>query len=149
MIYYVVIAVLIALDQCTKLIVDRNMAPGESIGVLDGIFHITHIHNTGAAFSFFTGHAMALGIVTGVALLVGLVFIYLKRNTGGALLMISLSMIIGGGIGNLIDRFARGYVVDFLDFRVFPVFNMADIFVTVGCALLCVYALRGGKEDAR
>lgn len=147
--YYIIIGILVALDQCTKLIVDKNMAPGESIGVLDGIFHITHIHNTGAAFSFFTGHAMLLGIVTGVALLAGLVFVFIKRNSGSLLLMIPVCMIIGGGIGNLIDRFSKGYVIDFIDFRVFPVFNLADIFVTVGCVLLCVYALVGGRKDAR
>ena len=75
-------------------------------------------------------------------LFAGLVFVFLNRHSEERMMMYSLCMIIGGGLGNLADRIAKGYVVDFIDFRVFPVFNFADICVTIGCVLLCFSILR-------
>lgn len=144
---FVLIFCILAADQGIKWYVTNNMALGESNAVIDGIFHITYIRNNGAAFSIFKGQTALLGIVTGVLIIVGLVFLYIRRYSENKLMMYSVSMIIGGGIGNLIDRIRLGYVVDYLDFRVFPVFNLADICVTTGCILLCLSILiNGGKE---
>ena len=79
--------------------------------------------------------------VPALFILVGLVYIFKHRSDRRRILLIAIALIVGGGIGNLIDRISLGYVVDFFDFRVFPIFNIADIFVTIGCALLCVYVL--------
>lgn len=89
----------------------------------------------------FAEHTLVLGMFAGIVVLGLLVFVFLKRKTASPLLLISLVMIASGGMGNVIDRLARGYVVDFFDFRVFPVFNVADIFVTLGCALILFYTI--------
>lgn len=132
---------MIALDQITKLYIGQTLALGESLEVLPGIFYIRYVENTGAAFSLFSGHTKALGIVTLVVILG--IFIYMARlpRDESRLYKLSLVIIVAGGMGNAIDRFLRGYVVDFFDFVVWPVFNVADIFVCLGCGLLifCVF----------
>jgi len=117
------------------------MALGESNTVINDFFHITYIRNTGAVFSMFAEHTLVLGVFAGIVVLGLLIFVFLKRKTASPLFLISLVMIASGGMGNVIDRLARGYVVDFFDFRVFPVFNVADIFVTLGCALILFYTI--------
>lgn len=147
--YFLIIILILAGDQISKWAITSNLSLSESIPLIENVLHITYIRNTGAAFSMFEGQATVLGIFTAVLVTAGLVFIYVKRKSEDRLMMVAVSMIIGGGIGNLIDRAAYGYVVDFIDFRVFPVFNVADICVTLGCALLIVYVLTsGGKKDA-
>lgn len=140
--YYLIILLVIGCDQLTKWLIVSDMQLSETIPLIENVLHITYIRNTGAAFSFFAGHTTALGVFTAILVAAGLVFIYVKRKTGQKLMMVAVSLIIGGGAGNLIDRAAYGYVVDFIDFRVFPVFNVADICVTVGCALLCISILK-------
>ena len=135
-----VIAVAVILDQLVKHLVVSGMALGQSIPVIEGVFHITRFHNTGAAFSSFEGQRALLIALPVVLIIVGAVFLWKYRHAS-LWFRIPVAMIIGGGIGNLIDRAALGYVVDMFDFRVFPIFNVADSFVTVGCILLCVYIL--------
>lgn len=113
----------------------------ESIPVIQDVFHITYIHNTGAAFSIMAGQISLLILVPLIMIIAALVFMVVMRKKGRPLMMTSVALIAGGGIGNLIDRIALGYVVDYLDFRVFPIFNLADIAVCVGCGLLVVYVL--------
>ena len=138
--FIAVIAGAVVLDQLVKYLVANGMALGESIPVIEGVFHITRFHNTGAAFSSFEGQRVLLIALPVVLITVGLVYAW-KNRTKSRLMLVSIAMIIGGGIGNLIDRIALGYVVDMFDFRVFPIFNVADSFVTVGCILLCIYIL--------
>lgn len=145
--YFVLILSILALDQGIKRLIVSNMDLGESNAVIDGIFHITYIRNHGAAFSIFRGQTVLLEIVTGILIVAGIAFMLIKRNSEDRLTMYSVAMIIGGGLGNLIDRVFMGYVVDYLDFRVFPVFNLADICVTCGCILLCFSIIVGGKEE--
>lgn len=143
--YLLLIFGAVCLDQGVKYLVSSGMALGDSVPVIDGIFHITLYHNTGAAFSSFEGQrALLIGLPV-VLIIAGLVFLWKCRDKSRGLL-IPAAMIVGGGIGNLIDRIATGYVVDMFDFRVFPIFNVADCFVTVGCILLCVYILFFDKE---
>ncbi len=111
----------------------------QSIPIIDGIFHITYIQNTGAAFSMFSGHAGILALVT-VIITIGILFYLFKlRKDGHWALMLSLSLIVAGGLGNIVDRLSLKYVVDFLDLRVWPIFNLADVYVCCGCGLLVVY----------
>ena len=138
--FIAVIAGAVVLDQLVKYLVANGMALGESIPVIEGVFHITRFHNTGAAFSSFEGQRVLLIALPVVLITVGLVYAW-KNRTKSRLMLVSIAMIIGGGIGNLIDRIALGYVVDMFDFRVFPIFNVADSFGTVGCILLCIYIL--------
>ncbi|MBQ2064291.1 MAG: signal peptidase II [Firmicutes bacterium] len=138
--YILIIIGAVALDQLVKYLVVQGMALGESIPVIEGIFHITRFHNTGAAFSSFEGQRVLLIAMPCVLIAAGLIYMW-RHKEGSRLLLVPIAMIIGGGIGNLIDRALLGYVVDMFDFRVFPIFNVADSFVTVGCILLCIYVL--------
>jgi len=139
--YIILFFIILGLDQLSKWLVSLNMALGESNTVINDFFHITYIRNTGAVFSMFAEHTLVLGVFAGIVVLGLLIFVFLKRKTASPLFLISLVMIASGGMGNVIDRLARGYVVDFFDFRVFPVFNVADIFVTLGCALILFYTI--------
>ncbi|MCB6992521.1 signal peptidase II [bacterium 210820-DFI.6.37] len=141
MYYYLIIAAVIVLDQAVKKIVTLSLSLNESIPVISQIFHITYIRNTGAAFSLMAGFRLLLILIPVLVILAAGIFIFRKRKTAHPLLLTSLAFISGGGLGNVIDRALFGYVVDYLDFRVFPVFNIADIFVCLGCGLMIVYIL--------
>ena len=124
------------------------MALYESVPVVQDIFHITYIHNTGAAFSIMEGKISVLILLPMLMIIAAIVFMIVMRKKGHPLMMTSVALIAGGGLGNLIDRMALGYVVDYLDFRVFPIFNLADIAVCVGCGLLILYVLFiDGKQN--
>ena len=121
-----------------------------TIPVIEDIFHITYIHNTGAAFSMMEGMRNVLVLLPAVMIAAAVIYMFIKRKTGHPLMLTSVALIAGGGIGNLIDRIALGYVVDYLDFRVFPIFNLADICVCTGCGLLILYVLFiDGKQDGK
>ena len=139
MIYLAIILGVMILDRVVKVSVSSGMAPGDSIPLIENIFHITYVRNEGAAFSMLQGHPTLLIIFPAVVLGIGIIFICVKKNDFNAVFLVSLSLIIGGGLGNLTDRLAQGYVVDMFDFRFFPVFNVADIAVCVGCGLLMLY----------
>ena len=132
----------VALDQITKAIVVSNMALHEEIAFLPGFMRFYHTQNTGAAFSMLSGHRWVFMVFSVVAM--GLIVYLLYRFYGRhPMLSVSLAAVLGGGIGNMIDRVLNGYVVDFLDFQFmeFAVFNVADIFVTCGTVALAVYIL--------
>ncbi len=140
--YCVIVAiVIIVLDQLTKLAVINNMALGEDIPLIEGVFHLHYIRNEGAAFSLMEGRQALL--IALVLIVVAVIFIYgwRVRKTEGAMLFWGLGCVAGGGIGNLIDRVRWGYVVDFFDIQVWPIFNVADIAVCVGCGLILIYIL--------
>ena len=141
--YYIAILALIGLDWLTKHWVQTSMALNDTIPVIDGIFHITYIHNYGAAFSILQGKQGFLLIVTGIAMASIVVYMVIaqRKNELTPMGMWSLALILAGGIGNFIDRVRFGYVVDFFDFRVWPIFNVADIAVCCGCGLLVFYVL--------
>lgn len=141
MYYFLIIIAVVILDQIIKNLTVNSMMLYESIPVIQDVFHITYIHNTGAAFSIMAGQISLLILVPLIMIIAALVFMFVMRKKGHPLMMTSVALIAGGGIGNLIDRIALGYVVDYLDFRVFPIFNLADIAVCVGCGLLVVYVL--------
>jgi len=132
----------VALDQITKAIVVSNMALHEEIAFLPGFMRFYYTQNTGAAFSMLSGHRWVFMVfsVAAMALIVYLLFRFHGRHP---LLSISMAAVLGGGIGNMIDRVLNGYVVDFLDFQFmdFAVFNVADIFVTCGTCALAVYII--------
>lgn len=139
--YYLLILVLVVADQASKAYIRSGMMPGDSIPVIAQIFHITYVQNTGAAFSILQNEPLLLKVLP-IALIVGIaIYLYRKGQDEHWSLKTALSLIIAGGIGNLIDRVRFGFVVDFFDFRVFPVFNIADIAVCTGCGFLILYVL--------
>lgn len=137
--YYIIIILAVLLDQILKFAVRTNMNLHQSIPIIDGFFHLTYIQNTGAAFSLFSGKTGMLAIIT-VFITIGILFyLYKLRKTAHWALMLSLSLIVSGGLGNIIDRVNLKYVVDFLDLQIWPIFNFADIYVCFGCGLLVFY----------
>ena len=135
--YFVVILLWVAFDQYTKYLVRTGMSLGETIPLLEDIFHLTYVNNYGAAFGIFQGKQVFLIVFTLVALVGISVFLFTQRKSLSWYLLLAMALVVGGGIGNLIDRIAFGYVVDFLDFRLWaPVFNVADVGVCCGCALM-------------
>lgn len=141
MLYLLLIVAVMVLDRIVKISVNTNLDPGESIPVIENIFHITYVQNTGAAFSMLQGHPLLLIIVPAVVIFIGIVFVLAVSKTYNKVFLISVSLICGGGLGNLTDRVAQGFVTDMFDFRIFPVFNVADICVCVGCGLLILYMI--------
>ena len=130
-------------DQVTKWIVVKTMELGQSIEVIPGIFRFTYIHNYGAAFGSMADSRWIFMILSTVAIIAILVFIFWKKPQS-KLLLASLGLIAGGGIGNMIDRVCLGYVVDFIDFCAFPkvwmwIFNVADACVCIGAGMLALW----------
>ena len=148
LLWIIIMAAAVILDQITKLIVVNNMAAPdpitnfshESITVIENIISFRRVHNYGAAWGILSDHRWVFILVTAIAIVILPIFLYKYRKLH-FLFGFSLSLIIGGAIGNMIDRVFLGYVVDFLEFTFinFPVFNVADICVTCGAVLMFIY----------
>jgi signal peptidase II len=141
----VLMVVAVALDQISKYLIVANMDLHESIEIIPGIFNFTYIQNRGAAFGSFDEHRWVFLILSAVAILAILGFLFWKKPQN-KLLLASLILVTGGGIGNMIDRIFLGYVIDFLDFCAFPslwmwIFNVADAFVCIGAGLLALWMI--------
>ena len=149
------VTIILVLDQLTKFIVDRTMPLHHSIPVIDDLFSLTYIRNTGAAFGMLAGSAaefrlpfLVLFSVLAIGFIVMMVRRLPDREKG---LITALAFILGGAIGNLIDRLAYGEVIDFLDFYWsnyhWPAFNIADSFITVGVVITVFYLIKAKGED--
>lgn len=132
----------VALDQWTKYLTVANIPMYGEIPAWNGVFHLTYILNTGAAFSMLEGQTWFFFVIT-VAFLAGVAVILWKKWITHTLGLFALAMVVGGAIGNFIDRMTTGAVVDMiaLDFMDFAVFNVADSFIVVGAILLCIWAI--------
>lgn len=140
--YILLLAVTIGGDQLLKWWVVTHLELGQSAPLLPGLVQLTRLHNTGAAWSSFSGKTGLLAAVT-VVLLALVVWLVAKKIVRHPLGLTACMLVLGGGIGNMIDRLARGYVVDMFDlmFMSYPIFNLADCFVVVGVILGAVYYL--------
>ena len=144
------ILIMVVLDQLSKWLAVVYLQPVGSVPFIPGVLRLTYAHNTGAAFSMLAGKQEFLIGVTAVAMLV-MLCILLRRKAPNAFAHWGLAMVVGGGIGNLIDRVLNGYVVDYFDvvFMKFAIFNVADCFVVVGCVCLFIGVLFSEAFDAR
>lgn len=140
-IYYLIVVMIAGLDQMVKWIIINQVDLFEKIPVIPGIFDITHIRNDGAAYSMFSSMPILLIAMPSIVMIAGLVYLALAKKENQVLLMVAIAMVIGGGLGNLIDRIKTGYVVDYLDIQIIPIFNLADICICVGCGLLFIYLI--------
>lgn len=147
MLWGIIVVIAIALDQVSKYIIERYVEYGSMIPVIDKFFYITYFRNKGAAWGMFQNGRYFFIAVT---VIVAGVLIYMLTRSSNKLLKFSLAFILGGALGNFIDRVRVGSVVDFLDFYFgsyhFPTFNAADSFVVIGTVLLGIYMLFIHKE---
>lgn len=136
---YVVMILALAIDQLTKYWASSSLA-GKSVPVIQDVFHLTYLENTGAAFGMGQNNNWFFILMSFVILAV-IIVLLLKYKPKEPIARISAGLIISGAVGNLIDRLVRGFVVDFLDFRLisFPVFNFADCCIVIGAVLFMVY----------
>lgn len=140
--------ILLCIDQIAKLLVINLLTKTDSIAIIKNFFYLTYINNDGAAFSILVGKRIFL-ILVAIIVIIMLIHYIKKNNIQNKLELVSISLIIGGSLGNLMDRVVRGYVIDFLDFKIFnynfPIFNLADTFIVIGVILLLLKELR--KEN--
>ena len=140
---FISILLLIALDQAVKWYVVKEIPLGGMRRFIPKVVSLTYLKNSGAAFSMLENQQWFFTIITLIAM--GSAFVYLYRNIKGSIwLLLGLTLIISGGIGNFIDRVRQGFVVDMfhLDFMNFAIFNVADIYLSIGVGLLLIYLLR-------
>ena len=147
-IYSTIIAVGVILDQLTKLLSVKFLMPVYTVPIVKDVLHLTYVENTGAAFGMLKDQRWVFIIISTVTIIGILLYLYLGFAEN-MLYGVSVSMICSGGIGNMIDRLALGYVVDFIDFRLinFAVFNGADSFVCVGAGLLILALILDMKKE--
>jgi signal peptidase II len=136
----------VVVDQMTKFAIQAWMACGDSIPVVQGVFHITYILNAGAAFGILQ-HKTYFFVGVALVLVAGVIYLYPRIPADQPLLRIGVALLTGGAVGNVIDRFRLGYVVDFFDFRIWPIFNVADICIVIGVGCLIFYLMRM-KDDS-
>lgn len=138
LVYLFVVLFLVCIDQYSKQVIVTYISLAEKREVIPDFFYITNVRNTGAAWSLFEGQKYLFVVIT-IGAIIGFSYLLLKDSKQPLINKVSYLLIIGGAIGNLIDRVINAYVVDFLDFYIFgydfPVFNLADVFLTVGVGL--------------
>ena len=148
LLWYGIIALFVLLDQIVKYLTVRHLTG--SLPLIDGALHLTYVENRGAAFGILSDHRWVYMTVSSVSTVL-LSYVLYRFALHDKLFCISLSMIIGGGLGNMVDRVFRGFVVDMIDVRLinFAVFNVADSFICVGAALMMIYLIFFDKTILR
>lgn len=152
MFYYLIALVVVALDQLTKWLVVRNMTEGQSITVIEDLFYITSHRNQGAAWGILQGQMWFFYIIT-IGVIIGIVYYLEKQAKGNKLFSLSLALLLGGAIGNFIDRLFRKEVVDFLNTYIFqydfPIFNIADAALTIGVGMMIITMLLDERREKK
>ncbi|NLL63790.1 MAG: signal peptidase II [Ruminococcaceae bacterium] len=147
-IYFIFIVLLVGVDQLTKYLVLINLKYKNAATVIDGILQFRYAENTGAAFSMLSGNQLFLLIFTAI-LIIGIIIFLMLDKAENKIQQVSLILIVAGGIGNLIDRLYRGFVIDFIEltFIDYAVFNFADILVTIGAVFLILSVILKVKKE--
>ena len=140
----IITIIAILLDQLIKIIIKSKIF-NSSIILIPHVLNLTYVQNTGAAFGI--GNNSTSMFVAVNVVIIGLItyFIFSKKEELSKLILIALHLVLAGGIGNLIDRIARGFVIDYIDISPlikYPVFNLADIFVVIGCLIIAVFLVK-------
>ena len=139
---FILISLFVVLDQVSKWLIVANMNLGESVTVVPGLLDFTYTHNDGMALGIGNEAFRWIFIIVTVAVCAVLIYLMFKPDFKNKLYRASVACIVGGGIGNLIDRLFNGYVVDFLSLSFFPpVCNIADYFITAGTIFLVIYII--------
>lgn len=135
---FFIVLVLVLIDQLSKFLVIANIKTNSTLPVVKDFFHLTYVENRGVAFGMFYGHVSILTIISVVAIISIILYMHKMEAEHSFYSRFGFLFILAGAIGNFIDRFFRGYVVDFIDFRgIWPyIFNMADVFINIGVFLI-------------
>ncbi len=141
MIYIILAALVILIDQLAKYFITLELSSGGQIGLIPGIIHLTYTENTGAAFSFLADRRWLLIVISVVVIIAAVVMIVRYRDKISPFGMTTLALVLGGAASHLLDRAVLGYVVDFfeVEFVTFAIFDVADCFITVGGILFLIY----------
>ncbi len=147
---YIFALISLIIDQIVKILVSNYLILGQTIKIINNFFYLTYVQNKGAAFSILIGYRYILIIIT-------FIFLYYlhkcikKQKSFNKLEIISYGLLFGGIIGNLIDRIIYGYVIDYFDFMIFnynfPIFNLADSFIVIGCIILVINSYLKGEDS--
>ena len=146
----IIAAAVVAIDQIIKISVANNIKPAGTVDVIPGVFKLSYVENRGVAFGMFQDNRWIFVVLTSLMIIAIILYMFIKRPQG-KLFYVLAGLIIGGGIGNLIDRILYGYVIDYLTLSFFPpVCNFADYCITGGVIALAVYIMiksaKGKKE---
>ncbi len=144
--YFIIAGLIVGLDRLAKGWAASALIRSEPRPLLGQVIRLTRVHNIGGAFGIFPGNG-TLFIIVSSLVAVGLSILLLKGNVRGKLLKVGLALVLGGAIGNLIDRLWLGYVLDFFEVRGFSIFNLADACVTVGVGVILIHTLFGGERN--
>ncbi|WP_297597120.1 signal peptidase II [uncultured Cetobacterium sp.] len=151
MLYVAMIIILVFLDQLSKYKVDNWLVEGETYPLIGEFFHLTYVKNRGIAFGMFQGKLDIISILT-IAVIIGVaIYFYKNRKILSSLEKLGYSFILGGAVGNIIDRVYRGFVIDMIDFRgiwIF-VFNLADVWINIGVILIILDSLLDSKRKKK
>lgn len=137
-------------DQLTKILAINFLKPIDTLPIIDGVIHLTYLENPGAAFGMLADARWVFMVISTVAIIGMGIFLYLGKSPS-RLYTVAIALVVSGGIGNMIDRIAFGYVVDFIDFRLidFAIFNGADSFVCIGAGLLILALILDIIKESR
>ena len=148
LIWIAIMVLAVFLDQITKYLTVLCLKPMGTLPIIEDVLHLTYVENTGAAFGMMKDMRWVFMIVSSVAIVALLIYLFKKKSTS-KLENWAIALIVGGGVGNMIDRVILGYVIDMIDFRLinFAVFNVADTFVCIGAGLLMLHIILLGVNE--
>ncbi len=140
--FFAGIFIIALLDQAAKFFAAGLLQSVDTVPILSGIFQLTYVENSGAGFGVFADYTWLLTVLTLIIIVLAISYVVFKRPDN-KILLTALTFMIGGAVGNLVDRIRLGYVIDFFDFTLinFPVFNIADCFITIGAVVFTVYII--------
>ncbi len=147
MLLIIVAILVIAVDQASKALIRNFMSVGDSIPLIPGILHITYVRNPGVAFGLLPNQKIVFLIIS-LAVIIFILYYYRRLNVAERLQTLALGLLLGGTVGNIIDRFFLGKVTDFIDFRVWPVFNLADSSIVIGIVLLGFVFINNARKES-
>ncbi len=141
---WIVLFIILGLDQWSKYFISNTYSYLESVPIIPKIFHLTYVRNYGAAFGILQNRRELFLVITFVV--IGIVIYFFKQLPKDWMSKLALGLALGGTIGNLLDRLRFGYVVDFFDFQIWPVFNVADSAIVIGMSLFAIKILLSEKK---
>ena len=145
----ITVSSIIFLDRITKIFFSKVLSLGESLPVIPNVLDMTLVHNTGIAFGLFKDQGIVFIIIPIIAVILLICNIFYYKNNDEELsrtYIVAFSMILGGALGNLIDRIRYGYVIDFIDLQIWPVFNIADSMITIGAIIIAIKCIPWTKK---